>query len=188
MDNYWKKVSETYLTQTPWLSLRKDGYKTDEVSASDYYIVERPDYVVIVPQTKDKKFLLVRQYRHGVQKNILNFPMGFIDQREKTEQAATRELVEEIGVSEKNIKIKFISSFFLAPGFLPTEGHVFFAQDVIVERKTKALDCNEHIRGVEKVSARQLEELIKKRILTDLSSIGAYLLVKNYYAKDFGNK
>jgi len=181
MSQNWKKVSEKYVVKTPWLALRKDGYKIANRSVGDYYIVERPDYVVIVPQTTDKKFVLVRQYRHGVQGTILNFPMGFIDNHEKPQQAALRELIEETGSLAKHIKL--IGSFLLAPAFLETKGYVFLAKNITVNNRVKALEPDEHIKSIEIVSARQLEDLIKKRRLTDVSSVVAYLLTKNNYSK-----
>jgi len=176
MGKNWKKVSEEYILKTPWLALRKDGYTIASGSTDYYYIVERPDYVVIVPQTADKKFMLVQQYRHGIRDTILNFPMGFINNREKPRQAALRELAEETGSLANNIKS--IGSFFPAPAFLQTKGYAFFAKNITINAKEKTLNHNEHIKSVEIVSARQLENLIKKGILTDVSSIAAYFLLK----------
>lgn len=181
MSKNWKKVSEKYVVKTPWLAFRKDGYKIASGSIDYYYIVERPDYVVIVPQTADKKFMLVRQYRHGVQNTILNFPMGFINDREKPKQAALRELIEETGLLAKQIKP--IGSFLLAPPFLRTRGYVFLAKDITVKNKVKMPEHKEHIKSVKIVNARQLENLIKKGELADASSVVAYFLTKNSYSK-----
>lgn len=171
-----RKVSEKYVLKTPWLALRKDGYKNKNGRVDDYYIVERPDYVVIVPRTKDKKFILVQQYRHGVGSMILNFPMGFIDKGEKPHETARRELAEETGSVAKNIKL--IGAFFLAPAFLKTKGHVFFANDIVRRSKREAFDQREHLK-IKLVSEARLENLIQKGQLSDLSSIAAYLMVKS---------
>ena len=65
----WKKISFQYLLKTPWLSLRKDKYETPGGEViDDYYVVERDNFVVIVPKTNDGNYILIKQYRQGPEK------------------------------------------------------------------------------------------------------------------------
>lgn len=173
----WKKRSQKYVLRTRWLSLRKDGYKTPEGKiVDDFYIVERPDFVVIVPETKDGKFVLVKQYRLGIEKNILNFPMGFTEKGEPIRRTARRELIEETGFSGGTIT--HIGSFLLSPPFIKSTGHVFSIRN-ISKKRGKGIDDKGEIEKVMIVSGRELEKLIKKKKLPDFVSIGSYLLLKN---------
>ena len=51
----------------------------------------------MVALTADNQFILVRQYRHGVQQNVLEVPGGVIDPGESALEAARREMLEETG-------------------------------------------------------------------------------------------
>lgn len=55
------------------------------------------DWVSIVPVTEDGRFVLVRQYRHGIDDSTLEVPGGIIDEGQEPDAAALRELREESG-------------------------------------------------------------------------------------------
>lgn len=94
----WKVLDSTYLVRAPWAVLRKDvcempnGYVVPE-----YYVLEYPNWVNVVALTADNQFVLVRQYRHGVEASLLEIPGGVIDEGEEALEAAKRELLEETG-------------------------------------------------------------------------------------------
>lgn len=60
-------------------------------------VLEYEPEVTILALTKAKKVLLVREYRHGIQKTILQLPGGSVDKGESPLEAAKRELLEETG-------------------------------------------------------------------------------------------
>src|SRR5215469_11646974 len=68
-----------------------DGYQCD------WYYVDTPPSVMIVPVTADGNLVLVRQYRHNLKAHVLEFPAGTISDGEEREAAALRELEEETG-------------------------------------------------------------------------------------------
>jgi len=62
------------------------------------YIIECPDIITVVPLTADGKIVLVDQYRHAVDKRVLEFPGGTFKEADRNfEGAAARELREEAG-------------------------------------------------------------------------------------------
>ena len=73
----------------------------------DGFVVEFGPWVTIVAITKGQQVVMVRQYRHGAQKVLLELPGGAMDsQDENPQQAARRELLEETGYTcEKIIQI-----------------------------------------------------------------------------------
>jgi 8-oxo-dGTP pyrophosphatase MutT (NUDIX family) len=76
-----------------------------------YYIIEYADWVSILPLTSEMDVILIRQYRHGLGRTILEFPCGLIENDETNpENAALRELEEETGyTSERLIPLPPIS-------------------------------------------------------------------------------
>jgi ADP-ribose pyrophosphatase len=68
-----------------------DGYRCD------WYYVDTPPSVMIVPLTADGNLVFVRQYRHNLKAHVLEFPAGTVSEGEEPEDAAIRELEEETG-------------------------------------------------------------------------------------------
>ena len=94
----WKLLDSEYLVDTPWLKVAKE--KCDLPNGKvidDFYTLWQPDWVMILARTKDCKWIMTKQYRHGSQAIELEFPAGMIDQGETPEEAAIRELQEECG-------------------------------------------------------------------------------------------
>ncbi|MGD0749952.1 MAG: NUDIX hydrolase [Anaerolineales bacterium] len=70
----------------------------------DGFVLEYGDWTTVVALTKQQEVVLVRQYRHGAQKVILELPGGAMDARDENPlQAARRELLEETGYASDNI-------------------------------------------------------------------------------------
>lgn len=63
-------------------------------------VVEHPDAVAVVAVDGDGRVALVRQYRHPLGTDLLELPAGTLDvPGESPEQAAHRELAEEVGLA-----------------------------------------------------------------------------------------
>jgi len=91
-------------------------------------VVEHVDCVVILPIDSKGNILLVRQYRHAVDKQLLELPAGSIDPGETPEVAATRELREETGY--KPGKLEKLGGFYAAPGYCTEYLHFFRASQL----------------------------------------------------------
>lgn len=75
--------------------------------------------------------MLISEYSAGVHRYELCFPKGLIDPGETPEQAANRELKEEIGFGAKTlIPLKSLST---APGYFNATMHIFLAFDLYEE-------------------------------------------------------
>lgn len=72
---------------------------------SDFFILESPDWVNILPITPDGKVLLVAQYRHGTNMISLETPGGLIEPDETPIEAAARELREETGYTARSFRV-----------------------------------------------------------------------------------
>lgn len=102
---HWKLLSSEYLVRAPWAVLRKDKCLMPSGHVvSDYYVLEYPDWVNMVAVTADNQIILVKQYRHGVQEEVLEVPGGVIDPGEDAPTAAKREMLEETGYRFETIE------------------------------------------------------------------------------------
>jgi ADP-ribose pyrophosphatase len=103
-----------------------DGYRCD------WYYVDTPPSVMIVPLTTDGNLVLVRQYRHNLKDHVLEFPAGTISEGEEPEAAALRELEEETGYAlAEGARLRPLGAFYSLPSETNKYTHVFLATPVI---------------------------------------------------------
>lgn len=94
----WKILKSDYLIQRPWLTARRDKVELSDGRINDeYYVLEYPDWVNVIAITKEGKFIMERQYRHGMQVISTEIPCGVMEKGETPLEAAKRELLEETG-------------------------------------------------------------------------------------------
>ncbi len=92
-------------------------------------VAEYPNCVAVVALDADKNVILVRQYRHPVERELLEVPAGGVDPGEEPRDAALRELEEETGYHAG--KLERIGGVFAAPGYSTEFMHLFFAYDLV---------------------------------------------------------
>jgi 8-oxo-dGTP pyrophosphatase MutT (NUDIX family) len=96
----WERLRSERLLETPYFALRSDKLRLPGGAVKDpYYVVERPDAAIIFPLTAEGEAVLVRQYRPPLERMELGLPAGLVEEGEKPEAAARRELLEETGYS-----------------------------------------------------------------------------------------
>lgn len=73
---------------------------TPNGKTSKFVKLNAPDWVgAIVYDRSKNKYLCVKEYRHGVDKTVYQFPCGTVEEGEKPTDALCRELHEELGIS-----------------------------------------------------------------------------------------
>ncbi len=104
----WLKLSTIEIFKTKFFRFRSDELKLpNEVIQPKYYVMEFSDWVNIVALTKNKELILIKQYRHAVERVCLEIPGGSLNpgSGETPENAALRELVEETGYVPSEIRL-----------------------------------------------------------------------------------
>lgn len=97
----WEVLKNEYLFKRPWLTVRKDSVKIPSGEVNDeFYVLEYPDWVNVIAITDESRFVLEKQYRHGLGKTCYEIPAGVIEEGESPLEAAKRELQEETGYGE----------------------------------------------------------------------------------------
>ena len=83
----------------PWLRVDAEAVRTPAGTVLDpWWILDFPDWVLVVPLTADDQLVLIRQWRQGTRAFVLETPGGIIDAADADAvQAARRELLEETG-------------------------------------------------------------------------------------------
>ena len=97
VDKWLRKESEI-IAECRVFKVRRDRCQNSSNGESaDFFVIENPDWINVIPVTKDGKAILIEQYRHGTEKVTLEIPGGLVDPGETPEECAARELKEETG-------------------------------------------------------------------------------------------
>ena len=71
----------------------------------DFVVMTSPDWVNVIALTPDRRLLLVRQFRFGIDDFSLEIPGGIMERGEDPLVAAQRELREETGHTGENVRV-----------------------------------------------------------------------------------
>lgn len=97
-DMKWDVLHSEYIIRRRWLTARRDKVRLPDGRVNDeYYVLEYPDWVNVIAITPDDRFVLVRQYRHGLGRTSFELCAGVCEKGETPEESARRELFEETG-------------------------------------------------------------------------------------------
>ena len=95
----------------------------------DFYVIDFPNWVQVIPITPDDKIVMVRQYRHGCGRIFLELPGGLIDKNDLSpDQTAKRELLEETGYRAENLIL--LTRIYPQPAVLNNKGLTYLAREV----------------------------------------------------------
>ena len=137
--------------------------------------------VLVVPILDDDTVLLIREYAAGVHRYELALPKGRIEADENPEQAANRELMEEVGYAAN--RLRHVTSLTLAPGYFSHVTHVILAQDLYPQRLQ-----GDEPEEIEVVPWRldELTELTRCADCTEARSIAALYMVRDLLNNERG--
>jgi ADP-ribose diphosphatase len=88
--------------------------------------------VMVVALNDANEVMLIREYAAGFHENQLTLPKGAAEAGESLEQAADRELKEEVGFGAR--RIEWMKQLNLSPGHMGFTIHVMLARDLYPER------------------------------------------------------
>jgi ADP-ribose pyrophosphatase len=89
------------------------------------------DWVNVIPVTDDGHVVMVRQFRHGAQRETLEVPGGLVDPGETPAESAARELLEETGYRARSVEP--IGSVSPNPALFANRLHAFVASGCVLE-------------------------------------------------------
>lgn len=135
------------------VGLREDTVKLVNGVVSKREIVEHPGAVAVIAITKDKKLVLIRQFRKPAEKVLLEIPAGLVHKGESDLEGARRELMEESGYKAGKIRRVFVG--YSSPGYSTELMKFFIATDL--EKTSQHCDVDEMIN----VSLYSLKECLK---------------------------
>jgi ADP-ribose pyrophosphatase len=133
--------------------------------------------IVLIPISADGRILLVRQYRHAVERFLWELPAGSLETNEDLAAAAARECQEELGLVADNLER--LHTFFPTPGFC-TEAMTYFKATGL--RTPGAGDPVAHQDDDESIevgsfSTAEVRQMIDAAEIADLKTVAALFLL-----------
>ncbi|MDO3381400.1 ADP compounds hydrolase NudE [Gilvimarinus algae] len=138
-----------------------------------------PGAVLMVPILDDSTVLMVREYAGGLEDYHLALPKGAIDRGETPEQAANRELKEEVGYGAASIH--WLKKIYLSPAYMEHRIDVLIMRDLYPERLPG--DEPEPIEVVP-CDINNLLELVMREEVVEGRTIAALFMAKAWLAQN----
>ena len=122
----------------------------------DFYVLEAPDWINIIPLTKAGEVVFIELYRHGSGEVSLEIPGGMVDPGERPHETAARELLEETGYEAREVVP--LGRTRPNPAIQDNWIHTFLARDV--EYRCEPSDAGTERTRVRLVPLEQVPALI----------------------------
>jgi len=135
MTNPWKLLSQETIFEKYGRKVVKRNYEMPNGKIADFYIKEEKDAACVLALTPEKEVILVRQFRPGPNKVLLELPGGVVDDTNPKE-VISKELTGETGY----------------------EGSVEFVGECVMEGYTKRNKYCYVAKDCRKVTKQNLED------------------------------
>lgn len=167
-DSFLKLIKETYLLPNEKVITRDRVIKNQNKEA-----------VIMIAETVENKYLIVIQNRID-QITSIEFPAGYIEEKESIEEAAQRELLEETGYLAQSIKV--IDHYYAQLGIDSGIVNIVFMEGCI-KVGNQSLGETEYINCTE-LTLEELEELFKNHTINSVGCRLAFLDLINLKEKE----
>ena len=169
----WRTTGTRDLVCTPIfrLTARSSAHPDRPDRGGEFFVIEAPEWVNIIPLTADDRVILVEQYRHGRGAVSLEIPGGMVDRGDADpEAAARRELLEETGYGAG--RLEAIGSISPNPAIQTNLCHTFLATE-LEQRGVPASDGSEEIE-IRSVELCQIPAMIRAGQITHALVVVAF--------------
>jgi ADP-ribose pyrophosphatase len=163
----WKTLSSSEIYRNKWLQLREDQVELPDGRKSIYGVVTCGDCVGVLPFIDPKTVLLIKQYRYVAKRVTWEMPTGGVHPGESIEEAAQRELGEEVGYRAG--RLTWVSSYHTSKSVMDETAHLFIGED-LAEVKLD-LDETEFIQAQPFPFERVVQMVLAGEILDSMTVI-----------------
>ena len=170
-------LSTSVAYENPRFRVRHDRLRWPNGHTGDYFVIEGPPFVVIIAE-RDGRIALVEQYRYTVDEVTRELPKGGIEAGEAPEDAAKRELLEEVGCAAETLEL--LATIACNIGNARKRCYVFLAKNAIATSDARQKDATEGDLRCAWVSIDDLRAEIRAGKIRDQDSLAAWAV---YYER-----
>jgi 8-oxo-dGTP pyrophosphatase MutT (NUDIX family) len=151
----WTEEKSREIFRCPVFSIDEVSSLSPDKESKTFTVMNAQDWVMVIPVLDTpggRRFVMVRQWRHGARELSLEFPGGVLEPGEDPAEGAKRELLEETAYLAADLQK--IGEFNPNPAIMSNKIHFFVAKNPEKTGK-QDLDDDEFVR-VESVSAQDV--------------------------------
>ncbi len=175
----WSTLKSESVYNTPIFELHRRRSRHPARGERDFYILEAPNWVNIIPLTVGNDVVMVRQFRHGIAEFTLEIPGGMVDPEDPhPEHAARREMLEESGYDSD--LILELGRVHPNPAIQPNFCYTYLARDVRKVAEPTPDSSGTEETEVVMVPLGDIKELIASGRITHALVIAAFSFLHVY--------
>lgn len=158
-----------------WMTVREDAIRRRDGSVGTYGVIDKPDFVVVVPLHDDGSLQLVQQFRYPVGARCWEFPLGTWGPP-GTDPAlvARHELEEETGLTAATLT--HAGRLHAAPGTISQGYDVFLATGLTAGMA--ALEPEEQDMASRAFARTEFEAMLLDGTITDATTVACFGLLR----------
>ncbi|CAI9120170.1 NUDIX domain-containing protein [Brytella acorum] len=162
----------------PWTRLREDIIRRPNGKDGLYGVVERGEFVVILPLGEEngtKTVTLIRQFRYPVQRRMWELPMGMWETRPDAEpdEVAAGELREETGLVAN--KMEHVGITYQGAGYSTQRGHIYLATGLT--QGPRALEATEEDITCHTLPLEEVRRMIRDNEITCMVTLAVFAVL-----------
>jgi ADP-ribose pyrophosphatase len=183
---HWPVASTAELVRGRLVTVRTDKVRMPDDELAERDVVIHPGAVAVLALDDAQQVLLIRQYRHPVQRLLWEIPAGLRDVSGELPWAtAQRELLEEAGYRARDWRV--LADYYTSPGFSTERLRVFLARDLefVPESERDFVPEGEETQLVP--AWLPLDDAVRKVFAGDLhNGVAALAILAGYAARSEG--
>ena len=126
----WKTLAVEDVSPSKWFPVERHVVELpDGTVVDDYFISPLGDVVMVLPVTRDNKFVLVRQYKHAIGEIVIELPAGFQQAGKSLAETVVSELEEECGIKTAVSSLIFLGKIANNPTKTTHVTHCYLVRD-----------------------------------------------------------
>lgn len=174
MELFEKTLKENTVYSGRIITVRNDEIELPNGKTAQREYIVHHGGAAIVALTENKEIFLVRQYRYGASKVLLEIPAGKLEKGEDPFNCATRELNEEIGYTSDNVSL--LGTIVPTPAYCGEYNYIYYATDL--KEGNQHLDEDEFLE-IDKIPFDKAFEMVMSGEIIDAKTCFAILKIKN---------
>jgi ADP-ribose pyrophosphatase len=164
----WEQKSTRQVYRNPWISVREDLVELPNGRTTIYGVVTCSECVGILPFLDPDTVLMIKQYRYVAKRVTWEMPTGALHAGESPQQAAQRELAEEIGYRAG--KLTWLSTLHTSKSVVDETAHVYLGEELF--KAGLPPDATEFIEMRPFPFEQVLEMVVRSEITDSMTVIG----------------